>query len=82
MSHIRITVDDTTIMDADPGTWRQTPPDINTLKLKAGSQPWGLAVMATVAEAATLAMAGKEGRDTTITITTDTDGWTMDVEHA
>ena len=81
MSHIRITVDDTTIMDADPGTWTHTPPDINTLKLKAGNQPWGLAVMATVAEAATLVMAGKPARDTTITITTDADGWTMDVRH-
>lgn len=82
MNHIRITVDGTTIMDADPGTWRQTPPDINSLKLKAGSQPWGLAVMATVAETATLAMANKTGRNTTITIATQADGWTMDVEHA
>lgn len=82
MSHIRITVDNTVLMDADPGTWTHTPPDINTLKLKAGNQPWGLAVMATVAETATLAMAGKPARDTTITITTDDDGWTIEVEHA
>lgn len=81
MSHIRIEVDGTVLMDADPGTWHATPPDINSLKLKAGNQPWGLAVMATVAETATLAMAGKPGRNTTITITTDGDGWTMDVEH-
>lgn len=82
MSHIRIEVDGDVLMSADPGTWTHTPPDINGLNLKAGNQPWGLAVMATVAEAATLVMAGKPARDTTITITTDTDGWTMDVRHA
>lgn len=81
MANIRITVDDTVLMDADPGTWTQTPPDINTLKLKAGNQPWGLAVMASVAETATLTMAGKPVTDTTITITTRDGGWTMDVQR-
>lgn len=79
---IRITVDGQTIMDADPGEWRTTPPDIDSLKLKAGTQPWGLAVMGTVAEAATLAMAGKSCGDTTIAITSRATGWSMDVERS
>ncbi|MDO3206618.1 MFS transporter [Mycobacteroides abscessus] len=82
MSHIRIIVDGDTLMDADPGNWRSTPPDIESLKLKTGGQPWGIALMGAVAEAATLSMANLPATDTTIVVTTRDNGWTLDVEKS
>lgn len=81
MSHIKITVDGKTLMDADPGTWRHTPPDIPDLRRQSGGQPWGLAVMGAVAHAAALTQAGRHVGDTTMTITTRKGAWTMDVQH-
>ncbi|YCU47985.1 MFS transporter [Mycobacteroides abscessus] len=81
MSHIKITVDGKTLMDADPGTWRHTPPDIPDLRRQSGGQPWGLAVMGAVAQTATLTQMGRDVGDTTMTITTGAQGWTMDVQH-
>ncbi|OHT87130.1 MFS transporter [Mycobacteroides saopaulense] len=82
MSHITITIDGDTLMDADPGSWRSTPPDIEALKLKSGGQPWGIALMGAVAEAATLSMANLPATDTTIVVTTRDNGWTLDVEKS
>lgn len=81
MSHIKITVDGKTLMDADPGTWRSTPPNIPDLKRQSGGQGWGLAVMATLAQTATLAELGQSTGDTTMTITTRAKGWSLDVEQ-
>ena len=82
MSHIRITVDGNVLMDVDPGEWSTTPPDIARLKLSGEGQPWMLAIMASVAKAATLALAGKAGQDTAIGVTTRPAGWTMSVDTA
>jgi hypothetical protein len=83
MSNIRITIDGDTVMDSDPGDWSLTPPDIDSLKLKATGpgKPWGLAVMSTIADAAPRALAGHTIGNTTITVTTTSTGWTMDVDH-
>ncbi|AMT72055.1 hypothetical protein [Mycobacteroides immunogenum] len=81
MSHIKITVDGKTLMDADPGTWRATPPNLPDLKRQSGGQGWGLAVMATLAQTATLAGLGQPTGNTTMTITTHAKGWTLDVEQ-
>ncbi len=81
MSHIKITVDGKTLMDADPGSWRATPPAIPDLKRQSGGQGWGLAVMATLAQTATLAGLGQDTGNTTMTITTRAKGWTLDVEQ-
>lgn len=80
MSHIQITVDGKTLMDADPGTWRSTPPDIPALQRQTGGEPWGLAVMGAVAHAATLAMVGQSTGDTSITIATRAGGFTMEAD--
>ncbi|CPX29539.1 Hypothetical major facilitator transporter [Mycobacteroides abscessus] len=81
MAHITITIDGDTLMDADPGSWRSTPPDIESLKLKTGGQPWGIALMGAVAEAATLSMANLTGTDTAIMVTTRDNGWTLEVQR-
>lgn len=81
MSHITITVDGDTLMDADPGSWNSTPPNIDSLKLKLGGQPWGIALIGAVAEAGTLSMANLPGTDTTIVVTTRDNGWTLDVQR-
>ncbi|ANN98191.1 MFS transporter [Mycobacteroides abscessus] len=79
MSHIKITVDGKTLMDADPGTWRHTPPDIPAIQQRTAGEPWGLAVMSAVAHAATLGMLGEAG-DTTIDVTTRAGGFTMEAD--
>ncbi|WP_100481924.1 MFS transporter, partial [Mycobacteroides abscessus] len=81
MSNIKITVDGKVLMDTDPGKWRSTPPDIPDLKRQSGGQGWGLAVMVTLAQAGTLAELGQPIGDTTMTITTRANGWTLDVEQ-
>jgi hypothetical protein len=80
MSHIKITVDGKTLMDADPGTWRETPPDIPALQSQTGGEPWGLAVMGAVAHAATLAMVGQSVDDATIAVTSRPGGFTMEAD--
>ncbi|CPR78950.1 Hypothetical major facilitator transporter [Mycobacteroides abscessus subsp. abscessus] len=81
MSNIKITVDGKVLMDTDPGKWRSTPPDIPDLKRQSGGQGWGLAAMVTLAQAGTLAELGQPIGDTTMTITTRANGWTLDVEQ-
>ncbi|MBN7332401.1 MFS transporter [Mycobacteroides abscessus] len=81
MSNIKITVDGKVLMGTDPGKWRSTPPDIPDLKRQSGGQGWGLAVMVTLAQAGTLAELGQPIGDTTMTITTRANGWTLDVEQ-
>lgn len=73
---ITVTVDGKTLMAADPGEWRQTPPDLDTLKLAAAGkpEPWLQLVMMTIAQAATRNLAGQPTVDTTIAVTTRTDG--------
>lgn len=80
MSHIKITVDGKTLMDADPGTWRDTPPDIPALRQRSGGEPWGLAVLGAVSNVAAPAMAGLPTGDVTITITTRPGGFTMEAD--
>ncbi|WP_457060251.1 MFS transporter [Mycobacteroides abscessus] len=81
MSNIKISVDGKVLMDTDPGKWRSTPPDIPDLKRQSGGQGWGLAVMVTLAQAGTLAELGQPIGNTTMTITTRANGWTLDVEQ-
>lgn len=81
MSNIKITLDGKTLMDADPGTWRATPPSLPDLKRQSGGQGWGLTVMATLAQTATLAGLGQDTGNTTMTITTRANGWTVDVDQ-
>lgn len=81
MSNFKITVDGKTLMDADPGTWRAAPPELPDLKRESDGQGWGLAVMATLAQTATLAQLGQPTGDTTMTVTTRATGWTLDVEQ-
>jgi hypothetical protein len=81
MSNIKITVDGKILMDADPGAWRSAPPNLPDLKRQSGGQGWGLAVMATLAQTATLAQLGQPTGNTTMTITTHAKGWTLDVEQ-
>lgn len=81
MSRIVITVDNKTLMDADPGTWTYTPPDLDALKLQTGTpQPWMQSIMFALAEVATKAFAGQPQQDTTITVTTRDGGWTLDCD--
>lgn len=75
MSRIRIIIDGDTVMDADPGTWTHTPPDLDALKLQSTTppQPWMQSVMFALADIATKAFAGQ-------TQTDSKGGWTLDVE--
>lgn len=78
MSNIRIVVDDEVLMDANPGTWTTSPPDINKLGFRGkGNQPepWRQLILHTIAEAATLALAGKQAGNVTIEVATHADGW-------
>ncbi|AWH14491.1 hypothetical protein HWB60_gp097 [Mycobacterium phage TChen] len=85
MTNIRITIDDKTLMDADPGTWTTTPPDIETLKQHLGGidepEPYMQAIMLTLAKVATLAMVGKQQPNTTIAVTTRPTGWTLSIDE-
>ncbi|AEL19986.1 hypothetical protein CL81_gp67 [Mycobacterium phage Charlie] len=77
MSHIRVTIDGNTIMDGNPGQWATKLPAIADLELRATSgnpEPW-------VQILTTFARAAAAGRDATITATTDTNGWTLNVEY-
>lgn len=62
MSHINVTVNGKTLMDADTGEWRTTPPDLASLNLAAshhtGPRPWLNTIMMCIAEAATKSLAG------------------------
>lgn len=81
MSHLRITVDGVIVMDADPGEWVSTPPNLDQLNLAAGNtpQPWYQTIMFTIAQAGILAHAGQRSSNTNITVITRPDGWNLDV---
>ncbi|AXQ65015.1 hypothetical protein HWC44_gp102 [Mycobacterium phage ThetaBob] len=85
MTNIRISVDDKVLMDADPGTWTTTPPDIESLKQHLGGvdepQPYMQAIMLALAKVATYAMVGKQQPSTTIAVTTRPTGWTLSVDE-
>lgn len=79
MSHLRITIDGQTLMDANPGQWTHTPPDLSKLNFNAGSvdQPYMLTIQGIVAKRAIEAIAGHARGNTDITVTTRADGWDM-----
>ncbi len=84
MAHITVVVNGDTLMNADPGDWTTNPPDINALGFRGrGNQPepWRQLIMLTIAETATLALAGKPGLNTSIDVTTRAGGWTMNMEQ-
>lgn len=75
---IHIEVDGKVLMHADPGQWTTTPPDVQEVQKAGPNEPWMLPIMAALAKTATLAMAGAKHEDTTISVTTRKNGWTMD----
>ncbi|AGT12508.1 hypothetical protein HAMULUS_99 [Mycobacterium phage Hamulus] len=75
---IHIEVDGKVLMHADPGQWTTTPPDVQAVQKAGPNEPWMLPIMAALAKAATLAMAGAKHEDATIRVTTRKNGWTMD----
>ena len=77
MSRIKVMVDGVVKMDAEPGEWRDNPPNLEELKLQAAENPtpWLQLVMLTIAQTAVKAMAGAPQTSTTITVTTRADGW-------
>ena len=84
MSNFRITVDNTTLMDADPGQWSSTPPDMDTLKTDlakhgGNNQPWMMSILYTIATVAPKVLMGQNPGDTTIAVTTRADGYDMSV---
>lgn len=81
---ITVIINGETVMNADPGQWRSTPPDIDALKLATGGdpQPWLQLVMMTMAQAATKMFAGQQSDAATILVDTRADGWTVDYTSA
>lgn len=84
MSSIIITVDADTLMDADPGTWSSTPPDMDSLKAALAqrggdNQPWMMSILYTIATVAPKVLMGQDAGDTTIAVATRADGYDMSV---
>ena len=84
MSRITIIVDDATLMDADPGSWSTTPPDMDSLKSDLSqrggdNQPWMMSILYTIATVAPKVLMGQDAGDTTIAVTTRADGYDMSV---
>lgn len=78
MPHATLTIDGTTVLDTQLDTGgHHTPTQIAELiqTARTSKQPWLKVAMIPLAEAILL------GHDITITITTDSDGWTLDVDH-
>lgn len=87
MSRVKITVDADTLMDADPGTWSVTPPDMDGLKASLAqrggeNQPWMMSILYTIATVAPKVLMGQDAGDTTISVTTRSDGYDMSVTTA
>jgi putative MFS transporter len=80
VSRICVVIDGATIMDANPGQWTETPPGLDVITKAERKEPWMIPIMAAIAEAAVKAHTGQPQRDTTITVTTRTDGWNLNVE--
>ena len=85
MSHFRMIVDGTTVMDADVNQRRGELPGIEELKasLQRGAngefQPWSVCAIQALALSLQPIMLGKTIGDVTITVTTRPGGWTLDV---
>lgn len=87
MANIKIVVDGNTAMDSNVTLRQGDLPTMDqfrdSLQNAAGGQfqPWQLPTVGALS--AILLEANMKGaiRDTTITVTTDDDGWTLDVEH-
>lgn len=79
MSHLRVIINGQTLMDANPGEWTHTPPDLTKLNFNAGAidQPYMLTIQGIVAKRAIEAIAGHTQGNTEITVTTRTNGWDM-----
>ncbi len=71
MTHISVTVDDDTLMDGDVGEWLHVPPVLER-HMKA-PDPWSRPLIMAFTDAAV------RKRDTTITIATQPNGWTLAV---
>lgn len=88
MANIRIVIDNVTAMDAEVSLRQGDLPGMEDLRTSlentAGGQfqPWQLPTVGALS--AVLLEANMKGavQDTTITVTTRADGWTLDVEHA
>lgn len=77
VAHLHITVDNTVIMDGDTGQWTTEPPQLVMDQLKPGAKPkpWMRALMLTIADAA------MGNKDTTATVRTQPNGWTLEVTN-
>ena len=87
MSRILITVDTKTVMDATVNIRRGDLPDIKdiqgSLQQAAGGtfQPWAPITMQALATVLQPMMVGKSIPDTTIAVTTRSNGWTLVVQQ-
>lgn len=77
MAHIRLTVNGTTLMDGEPGAWIEASLKDITDSIKRGTppEPWRKPLMILMAD---VMPAGKAAE---FTVTTNSDGWTLDVRH-
>lgn len=90
MSRIRVTVNGDTLMDADVSPRHGDLPDINTLRAslettakKAGGdfQLWSAAILPIIGLTIAPMSLGRTVPDTTITVETKDDGWTIDYQQ-
>lgn len=79
MAHTTITIDGDTVLDTDITQWRRPhlPERIHPTPTPDGARPqaWQIALMHTIAEAATA------GLPLVAVVDTFTDGWTLNVRH-
>lgn len=87
MSRIQITVDGKTVMDAVVNIRRGDLPPIKDIqgdlqKAAGGTfQPWAPLTMQSLAIVLQPMMVGQDVPDTTIAVTTRSNGWTLDVQQ-
>lgn len=76
MAHIRLTVNGTTVMDGDLGTWQQQPPQAVADMLRNGGngKPWHRPLLMVLTDAAVRDQA------IDITVTTGEGGYTLDIQ--
>jgi hypothetical protein len=78
MPQIKVTIDNTVVMDGDLGSWTDDPPEILTEQLKAGARPAPhmRALLGVIAEVALT------GKNLQADVQTRTDGWALTVNHS
>jgi putative MFS transporter len=88
MSRIQITADGQTLMDATVGVRKGELPSLDELKTSLSNaaggtmKPWTVCALQALALSLQPMLVGNTMGDTTITITTREQGWTLDVDSA